>query len=274
VVSLGVTGSVTAGVPAGTWIGGAFGWLSTFLVMAATGVLAALALLRTLPDRAIRITPPPLRRQLQVLASSPIALGLAANTLLIGGSMMLLTYLAPFVAGIAQADTGVRGLLFAVSGVAGTVGIWTGGLATDRWGADRAIAVGAGAVLAVMACFALLWPSRPVSIVLVGALTRVWGGAAFWCSPGVQARLHELAGALAPQALALNTAATHFGVALGGAVGGTLLTSSGPEMLPVASGLLVLAALVVLLLADGPAPAPSRDRPHDRRGTGPDRATP
>jgi predicted MFS family arabinose efflux permease len=120
VISLGVTGSITVGVPAGTWVGGAFGWRATFLTMAALGALSAVAILSTLPRTTGQVAPPSLPAQLRVLTSAPVALGLVANGLLITGSMMLLTYLAPFLTAIADADIGARGALFAAAGVAGT----------------------------------------------------------------------------------------------------------------------------------------------------------
>ncbi|MFH8753903.1 MFS transporter [Streptomyces rimosus] len=49
VVALGVTGSIAAGVPIGTWIGGHYGWRATFVSMAVGGVAALAFLLATLP---------------------------------------------------------------------------------------------------------------------------------------------------------------------------------------------------------------------------------
>ena len=76
-----------------------------------------------------------------------------------------------------------RGALFAAAGVAGTFGVWAGGIATDRWGADRSLAAGIAAFLAVMAGFTLLWTARPVHIGVIGVLTTIWAGSVFWCSP-------------------------------------------------------------------------------------------
>lgn len=156
-----------------------------------------------------------------MLGRPAISLGLAANVVLMSGSMMLLTYLAAFAAALADANVTDRGLLFACSGLAGMVGIWAGGRATDASGPDRTLIVGVGAFLATMAALALRWPLRPVPLVLVLAVVTVWGGAAFWNSPAVQARLHLLAGPVATQALALNISGTYIGVAIGGATGGT-----------------------------------------------------
>ncbi|RBM12317.1 MFS transporter [Streptomyces sp. PT12] len=249
IVAFGVTGAIALGVPAGTWIGGTLGWRATFATMAAAGALVALGFATQLPRRATGGSALPLRSQLVILARPAISLGLAANVVLILGSMMLLTYLAPFADGIASAGTGGRTALFAVSGVAGMVGIWLGGLATDAWGADRTLAVGVAAFVFSMALFAALWQARPVPVALLLPVVAVWGAAAFWNSPAVQTRLHLLAGPASTQALSLNTSGTYLGVAMGGAIGGALLDAWGPAPLPVVSGAAGLVALALLRLA-------------------------
>ena len=73
---------------------------------------------------------------------------------------------------------------------------------------------------------------------------------AFWNSPAIQARLHALAGALAPQALALNTSATYLGVAAGAGLGGLFLEAASVGALTlVAAGFGVL-TMALLSWAD------------------------
>jgi DHA1 family purine base/nucleoside efflux pump-like MFS transporter len=92
VVSIGVTGSIAAGVPLGAWIGGEFGWRATFAAVAVAGALAGSALLATVPARPA----PRLGDQLAVLTRRPITLGLLANAITLAGSMLLLlSYFAP-----------------------------------------------------------------------------------------------------------------------------------------------------------------------------------
>ncbi|TDE28383.1 MFS transporter [Actinomadura sp. 6K520] len=252
-VAFGVTGAIAFGVPAGTWIGGALGWRATFAVMAAGGALAALGFRTALPRSEGGQDALPVRAQLAVLGRPAISLGLLANVVLMSGSMMLLTYLAPFTAALANADMTDRGVFFACSGLAGMVGIWAGGRAIDAWGADRTLIAGIGAFLVTMLALTALWPLRPISVLpLLGILT-IWGGAAFWNSPAVQARLHMLAGPVATQALALNTSGTYIGVAIGGAVGGAVLDTAGPGLLPLISGLAGAVALVLFVAAAHPA---------------------
>ncbi|WP_207933420.1 MFS transporter [Actinomadura sp. GC306] len=247
-----MTGALAFGVPAGAWIGGALGWRATFAVMAAGGALVALGFYTALPRGEGQHKALPVRTQLAVLHRPAISLGLLANVVLMFGSMMLLTYLAPFTAALANADVTDRGFFFACSGVAGMVGIWAGGRATDAWGADRTLIAGVGTFLAAMLALTALWPLRPISVVPLLAIVTIRGGAAFWNSPAVQARLHMLAGPAATQALALNTSGTYIGVAIGGAVGGMVLNSVGPGPLPILSGMAGIAALALFIAAAHP----------------------
>ncbi|WP_448852508.1 MFS transporter [Corynebacterium sp. 335C] len=256
VVALGVTGSIAAGVPLGTWIGGAFGWRATFTAMAAAGVAVLVLMLCTLPRAEGAGDVPRLREQLRILRRAPIALGLLANCLLMTGSMMMLTYLAPYLGAASTADIGHRATAFSLSGIAGVVGIWLGGIAVDRLGADRALLIGAGTIVASMIVLWVLWLVRPAPLPVVMAVVTVWGGMAFWNSPAIQARLHHLAGPVSEQALALNTSGTYLGVSVGAAVGGGALSVFGAGALPLVAAGFAMVAMLVLARARATAEGP------------------
>src|SRR5699024_8972311 len=129
IVSLGVTGSIAAGVPLGTWIGGVLGWRATFAAMATTGALVLVFVLSTLPRSEGIDGTPRLAEQFRILQRAPISLGLLANCLLMTGSMMMLTYLAPYLAETTTAGIDERALAFSLSGMAGIAGIWLVGIA-------------------------------------------------------------------------------------------------------------------------------------------------
>ncbi|HLS77708.1 MAG TPA: MFS transporter [Nocardia sp.] len=259
VVSLGVTGSIAAGVPIGTWLGGHHGWRATFLVMAVAGAAALAFLLATLPSERYEIRDTPsLRDQLRTLAAAPVCLGLLANCVLMTGSMMMLTYMAPWLAVVTEADIDQRALSFGVAGVAGMAGIWAGGRATDRWGPDRTLVIGIGVFIAIMALLVSFYPVRPVPYPVFVVVGVFWGGICFWNSPAIQARLHLLAGPVAAQALALNTSGTYLGVAAGGVIGGLTLDGVGAGLLPVVAAACGATALLLLSLAVAAAKAPPR----------------
>ncbi|MFW5418865.1 MFS transporter [Nocardiopsis sp. CNT-189] len=265
VVSLGVTGSIAAGVPVGTWIGGHFGWRATFAAMALAGIAVLVAIAAALPREKDAGEAPGLGEQLRTLRRAPVSLGLLANCALMTGSMMMLTYLAPFLADTTAAGVNERALAFSLSGLAGIACIWLGGSASDRWGPDRALAFGIGTITVSMALLWGLWLLRPAPFSLVIVVGTVWGGMAFWNSPAIQARLHALAGPVAPQALALNTSGTYLGVAAGGAIGGLALSSLGAGALPLIAAGSGLGALLLLTVArrltvTGAGPVTSGDR--------------
>lgn len=249
IVSLGVTGSIAAGVPVGTWIGGAFGWRATFAAMAIAGAFVLFFVLTTLPRSEGPDETPVLREQVRTLRKLPISLGLLANCVLMTGSMMMLTYLAPYLASATTAGVEERALAFSLSGIAGILGIWLGGIATDRWGADRTLLFGIGGIVASMLALWALWAVRPAPLPVVLVVATVWGGMAFWNSPAIQARLHHLAGPVSGQALALNTSGTYLGVSIGAAVGGLILSGVGPGGLPLIAAGFAVVALLLLALA-------------------------
>lgn len=247
-VALGVAAAITLGVPLGIWTGGYLGWRVTFAVMAAAGALVLVWLAAVMPEA--RPEPPtPLRDQARILASGPISLGLLGNLCIATGSMMLLVYLAPYLAAVAHVGPGSRGVLFAAAGVAGAAGTWLGGQATDRWGPDAALRGGVGVFAALMAVLTALWPLRPVSPWLIGPVAVVWGGSTFFASPAISARLLHLAGPVGTQALAVNAGVVHLGVSFGGALGGALLATTTIAFLPPTAGVLCLAGLSLFGLA-------------------------
>jgi predicted MFS family arabinose efflux permease len=249
IVSVGVTGSIAVGVPFGTWIGGSLGWRATFATMAGAGAGVLILVLSTLPRSQEAAPAPRLAHQFRILRRAPISLGLLANCLLMAGSMMMLTYLAPYLFATTTAGFEERALAFGLSGFAGVVGIWLGGIATDRFGADRTLLIGIGTIVVAMIALWVLWMFRPAPLPLVLVVATVWGGMAFWNSPAIQARLHYLAGPVSGQALALNTSGTYLGVSIGAATGGTVLATAGVSALPLTAAGFAIAALLLLALA-------------------------
>ena len=249
VVSFGVTGSIAAGVPLGTWIGGTLGWRATFTAMSVGGALALIALLATLPRSSSRDELPRLSEQLSAVLQRPISLCLLANCSLMTGSMMVLTYLAPYLAQVTGADVGNRVLAFGLAGTAGLTGIWLGGAAVDRWGADRTLLFGISAIAATMVVLWLIWLCRPVPMPVVLLVTAIWGGMAFWNSPAIQARLSAIAGSSAGQALALNTSGTYVGISCGAALGGLALADLGAGALPLIAAAFACGAIILLAWA-------------------------
>ena len=135
-VTGGLTVALVAGVPAGTWLGGEYGWRSTMVFVALLGAvsLAGAAGVPFMP------APPSLglRRRLAPLAVPAVARLLAATVVSGIGGMMMLTYLFPVLREAGGVGHQQMTALFTLYGVAGTAAAWLGGRGADRWGPSDA----------------------------------------------------------------------------------------------------------------------------------------
>ncbi|MFI6709494.1 MFS transporter [Nonomuraea sp. NPDC050478] len=241
----GLTGSLMLGVPIGTWVGGAFGWRATFVLAALLGLVSLVAVRRTLPNVAPEPAEGSLRDRLAPLARPQVVAGLLGIVAIVLGSMMVMTYLAPFLRELAGAGPVEVGWVFVLAGAAGFAGGQLGGRAGDRWGADRALIAGICGFGAVMAAFTVVWGLRPLALLALLPLLVLWAGVSWWIPPPAQVRLLALAGPAGPQALALNSSAVYVGVSGGGALGGVVLEWHGPGLLPAAAAVVEVVALVL-----------------------------
>lgn len=132
VVLAGVPLANLLGVPFGAVIGHAFGWRSTFWIIAGISALAAVLIALTLPkvqdEQTERV---PWRNQLRVLARHQISLSYAALFLLLIGLLAFNTFQVPFLielTGIPEGNT--PPYLFAY-GLGAVIGIFLGGRLAD-----------------------------------------------------------------------------------------------------------------------------------------------
>ncbi|WP_412517512.1 MFS transporter [Actinomadura madurae] len=177
-VMAGLTGAIVVGVPLGTWIGAAFGWQATFVTGGLLG-LAALAFLHiTVPDV---VSPPQtgLSERLRPLGRPAVLLVLSAAVAAVVGNLMIQTYLAPLLDGLAGVTSSELGGLLVLTGVAGIVGGRFSGTLVDRFGPARTFALAAAVFTVSMAGLALVWSLRPAHLALVVPLLLVWSAAAW-----------------------------------------------------------------------------------------------
>lgn len=259
-VTAGLTGAVVAGVPLGTWIGAAAGWRATFLAGGVLGAVALAFLRAALPD----VPPPPpagLGERLRPLAAPAVLRALLAAAVAVLGNMMIQTYLAPLLHGLAGVTPSGLGLLLTLTGLAGVAGARLSGTLVDRIGPQRSFGLAAPAFALAMAGLAMCWPARPVHLVLVVPLLLVWSAAAWSVPPAVQARVLALTGPeVGPQALALSSSAVYLGASLGAGLGGWAIGSLGPGALPIIAGACFPAGIALFgLPGRSTSPTPDRD---------------
>jgi predicted MFS family arabinose efflux permease len=242
----GLSVAIVIGVPAGTWIGSAFGWRMTFVFVAAVAAVALTGIALTLPT-----TPAaafvPFRERLSLLGRGRVLAALALTTSWMTGIYVLYTYIAPVLritAGVTERELSVLLLVFGVFSVVGT---WLGGLGADRLGVTRTSVpalIVIGGVLVTLPVFATT-PLR------AGVVMAAWGlGWAF-----VTAHQHRLV-SLAPMTpaviLSFNSSALYVGVGAGAGIGGLLFERLPVMVLGVVGCAFELVALALVLALGRP----------------------
>ncbi|GIF20247.1 DHA1 family L-arabinose/isopropyl-beta-D-thiogalactopyranoside export protein-like MFS transporter/DHA1 family inner membrane transport protein [Actinoplanes tereljensis] len=229
------------GVPICTWLGQQTGWRSAFVLMAAFGVVTAVAVAALLPSYrpeaggAARGTAPD-RRKFRIIV--------LVTAVGITGFLTFYTYVTPFLLDVSGfGDAALAPLLF-VAGAAGTLGTVAVSRTLDRHPVGSMLvplAIGAIALLGLAALGGL----RPVTVVLLAGQGLAY--AAF--ATALQNRMLQVAPGSTDLASATLGSAFNIGIAAGSLAGGALLSAHGPRPLALTGGLLVVAA-VALLAAD------------------------
>jgi predicted MFS family arabinose efflux permease len=226
---------MVAGAPLGVVLAGFASWRSAFTLVAVLAMVAALALWRAgagsadLPRTTARERLRPLR--------SPVLVGtLGVSALLMAGSQAVHAHVDVLL-------TVESELVLAAMGVGGVVGTWGGGIAADRWGGRRVVAVAAVGLAAAL----VVVTTDPGAPGLVLAAVA-WGAAAWACIPGQQHRLAGLATGPLPVVLALNGTAVHLGFAAGALLGGLALAACGGDAVRLVVAACCGAGLILHLL--------------------------
>jgi predicted MFS family arabinose efflux permease len=245
-VTGGLSVAIVLGVPAGTWIGSAFGWRMTFIFVAAVAALAVTGIASTLPATPTPVFVP-FRDRVGLLTRGRVLAALALTTSWMTGIYVLYTYIAPVLqitAGVTERELSGLLLVFGVFSVAGT---WLGGVGADRLGVTRTSVP----ALVVIGGVILLLPLLATTALRAAVFMGAWGlGWAFVTAH--QHRLVSLAPSTPAVILSFNSSALYVGVGAGAGIGGLIF-----EHLPVAAlgavgcAFEILALALVLLLGRG-----------------------
>lgn len=249
-VAAGLTVSLVVGVPLGSWIGGAFGWHATFVLVAVLTALAVAVTALSLP----RLPDTPLVgvRERLVVLRRPAVLTCVIGTI-IGAASGLMPYIfiAPMIADVSSADRSLVPVAIGLYGLAGAAGTVIGGLLNDRWGTDEAVIglllVVLGSTIAMTAIGLVFGGLAPFW--LLAALIVVWGVAGWAYNPPMNARALQLADPAGTEAIALNTSGLYIGIALAGAIGGGALSLAGGVAVLIAASGLGVVNLIFMIVA-------------------------
>lgn len=251
VITAGITLSLIAGVPLGTWVAGLVHWRATMLLVAVLSALAAVGMSRLPAQRRPRDgeQAPSLRQRVAPLTSPTVLTVSLAMVVAGSGGMMGYIYLAPLTLHLTGGLDRLA-LLILVFGVAGFGGVVLGGRGADRLGPGRTLGIGFTTAVAMTGVLALLaHRDEPTAFGPLAVVTAVWAGGLWSFSPPMQAWLLPRAGGMESAVLALSTSGMYLGFALAGAIGGLVLTRWGAATIPLVATVLLASGGVLLAVS-------------------------
>ena len=238
-VTGGFTAATALGAPLGTVIGsiGSWHWSLYFVGIIGALVFASIVVVLRGVPAAETMT---VRERFAPLASGRIALVMVATLLLVAGQYSAYT----FFGAVQDRATGGSGTILAVLlfvyGVSATVGNLVAGVLADRFGNRRVLEIS----LVILIADFLVMPIAGAQLWSAIICIAVWGFSAWAALLAIQ---HRIVG-ISSSAIAWNTSATFFGIALSGPVGSLAISTVGAHSLTlVGAGVLVLAVVSGML---------------------------
>jgi DHA1 family inner membrane transport protein len=230
------------GIPVGTLIGQLWGWRSTFLVVTAVGILAALAVVLLVPKNLPR-QENNVRSELREVGQPRVIGALVLTVFSYGGVAIILTYVAELLTTVSGATAALVPLGLLVFGFGLLVGSPIGGRLADR-NLRQALILLSVTLTAALVVLAVVEHNLIGTFVLLLAV-GVFGGAIL---PVGQLNVITRAPQAAGLASALNISAINVGIALGALIGGGTIMLLGAAAIPwVAAGYTAIAGILALV---------------------------
>lgn len=239
VVFTGNTLGLAVGAPLGGLLGGLVGWRAVFVILSATAAVMVVLVSTVLPH----IQSPSQEFSIRDALRRPGMPGIAAvGALLLLANFSSLTYLAPLVR---ERDLGqpLDAIALSMFGCAGLIGVLVAGANSDM--RPR------GAMLASMGVWILALGTLllvPSGEILTLGVVVVWGACTAACSVLNQSAMLRVAGSQKDAATTVLVVVTQGGVALGAVYGGLAIDALGLRLLPGATAVPLLIALVLVLI--------------------------
>ncbi|MBD3923077.1 MFS transporter [Nocardioides cavernae] len=249
-VMAGLTVATIFGSPLGTFIGQRVGWQALYLVVAATGLVAGVAIWFFVP-RTPALDGGSVTTELGALRRPMVWVTTAIAALGISSIFAVYTFIGPYITDAVGADESWIPVALAVFGLGMAVGNWVGGRLADQY-EHRGLVTGYAGVLVFLVVIGLRGDQLAV---LLPCLFGV-GATTMMAIPTIQVLLTRYAPEAPTLMGAVNLAALNLANALG-AVGGALALGAGWGTLSTAwAGLALTAAGLLLFAVTVPRAAP------------------
>jgi predicted MFS family arabinose efflux permease len=245
-IFLGWSLAAAVGLPLITFIASRYGWRAVYGSIGLIGCLSFVLLAWRLP-RGLVGAPVDLKTWVNVGRNRMIILLLLITTLQMSGQFVVFTFMAPLLTKLTQAGPDAVGLVFALYGIFGFIGIAIATRIVDSWGAWNTSVLFTALMLAGVTGWAISAGTYP----LMACSVAIWGLGFASTNSMQQVRLVGAAPALASASVSLNTSVLYIGQAVGSAIGGVLYARDLLYDAGYASVAFIALALVTLITTRG-----------------------
>jgi predicted MFS family arabinose efflux permease len=241
-IFLGWSLAAAVGLPLVTFVASRYGFRAAYGSISVVACLSFVLLAWRLPGGLLG-EPVDLKTWGDVGRNPMILLLLLITSLQMSGQFVVFTFMGPLLAKLTGVGPDAVGLVFAIYGVFGFIGIAIATRIVDSWGPYKSSVLFTSLLLAGVSGWAFSAGSYP----LMAMSVAIWGLGFASTNSMQQVRLVTAAPALASASVSLNTSVLYVGQAVGSAIGGILYAR---DMLHaagfVAMGFVALALITVL----------------------------
>jgi predicted MFS family arabinose efflux permease len=216
-IFLGWSLAAAVGLPLVTFIASRYGFRAAYGGISVVACLSFVTLAWRLPGGLLG-EPVDLKTWTDVGRNRVILLLLVITTLQMSGQFVVFTFIGPLLAQLTGAGPDAVGLVFAIYGVFGLIGIAIATRIVDSWGAYKSSLLFTTLLLAGVSGWAFSAGNYP----LMAMSVAIWGLGFASTNSMQQVRLVAAAPALASASVSLNTSVLYIGQAVGSAIGGML----------------------------------------------------
>jgi len=240
-VTMGITASLSIGVPLGRMAASTFGWKAVFLAIAIVGVIAMHVIAVVLP-RMQGDKPVPLINQFELLKKPQVLVALAITFFWLGGYSLAYTYISPFLLEVTHLNESLISAALFAFGIASLIGSKIGGYSTDKRGIKYTLV--SGMVLHVISLILLSLVGE--SVIAIFAILILWSFAAWSSAPAQQFNQVSLVPESSGVMLSLNSSMMQLAMAVGAGVGGVIVNRISLASITWFGALSVLIAIIAV----------------------------
>jgi MFS transporter, DHA1 family, inner membrane transport protein len=216
-IFLGWSLAAAVGLPLIAFVASRYGWRTVYGGIGMLGFVSFLLLAWRLPGGLVG-APVDLKTWADVGRNRMIILLLSITTLQMSGQFVVFTFMGPLVAKLTQAGPDAVGLIFAIYGLFGFIGIAVATRIVDSWGAYKTSLL----FTVLMLTGITVWAVSAGIYPLMACSVAIWGLGFASTNSMQQVRLVTAAPTLASASVSLNTSVLYIGQAVGSAIGGVL----------------------------------------------------